>query len=245
MLNLIPKDETVLKVAQTKPGTTTSIIIPAYNEEEGLPVVLEKIFRSTNGVHEVLVIDDGSSDATAEIACKFPCHVIKHNTNCGKGKALETGIRYAEGENLIFIDSDDTYPPEAIPAMTDALKSHDMVYGSRTYGRENIPLFNRLGNWILQTMIRTIYSFKASDFSTGLYGMKKHHFYEMDVVNMGICIESEIAIKASRMNLYIKDIPIEYSPRLGESKLPRIAAGYGNLKNVLGYVFWRPGVRKV
>ncbi len=234
------KCEKVLKTIDYDPNITTSIIVPAFNEAEGLPIVLDKIFKNTNGEHEVLVIDDGSDDGTATIACKYPCKVISHRRNYGKGTALMTGIRYSRCENLIFIDSDDTYPTEAIPQITDELVLYDLVYGTRTYGRYNIPFFNRFGNMILQNMIRHIYNYKISDFSTGLYGLKRRHFENMELSNTGICIESEIAIKACRMQLQMKEIPIAYRPRIGKSKLPRLAAGFGNLRNIIGYIFWHP-----
>ncbi|MCP4608626.1 MAG: glycosyltransferase family 2 protein [Planctomycetes bacterium] len=229
-----------MEMMETKKKITTSIIVPAYNEEEGLPIVLEKIFASTNGVHEVLVVDDGSADATAEVASRFPCQVIKHEVNKGKGEAIKTGLRYAIGETVIFIDSDDTYPADVIPQMTEYLKSYDVVYGSRTYGRENIPLFNQFGNWMFQSMMRYIYGFKANDYSTGLYGIKKRYLEEMDICSTGFSIEPEIAIKASRMKLQVKDIPIEYGTRVGETKLHSFQAGFDHMKTILGHVFWRP-----
>ena len=155
--------------------TLTTIIIPAYNEESGLPIVLEKIFKAVDGNYEVIVIDDGSTDRTSEAAQQFPCQVIRHKANKGKGEALKTGIAHAQGENIIWIDADDTYPVELIPQMGDALETYDMVVGSRRYGRENIPRFNRLGNFVFRTMIRKIYGFKPYDPCTGLYGAKKCH----------------------------------------------------------------------
>lgn len=228
------------EMIETKKKITTSIIVPAYNEEEGLPIVLKKIFASTNGVHEVLVIDDGSVDSTAEVASQFPCRVIRHEANKGKGEAIKTGVQYAVGENVIFIDSDDTYPADTIPQMTEDLKTYDLVYGSRTYGRENIPLFNQFGNWMFQSMMKYIYGFKANDYSTGLYGIKKKHLEEMDICSTGFSIEPEIAIKASRMKLQVKDIPIEYGTRVGETKLHSFQAGFDHLKTIIGHVFWRP-----
>jgi len=238
--NLLAGEEKVLKKAASDTRTFTSIIIPAYNEESGLPIVLEKIFRSVNGCHEVIVVDDGSQDSTATIAATFPCRVIRHRENCGKGAALKTGISHATGENVIFIDADDTYPADAILALTEALDTCDVVYGVRAIGRKNIPLLNRFGNLVFQTMIRIFYGFTASDYSTGLYGLKKRYFHRMRIASKGFSIEPEIAIKASRMNLSIKEIPIHYSPRVGRAKLGSFSGGYQHLKTITRHLFWSP-----
>lgn len=238
--NLLLCEERVLNENATKKQITTSVIIPAYNEEEGLPIVLEKVFRSINGVHEVIVVDDGSDDATAEVAAKYPCRVVKHKVNRGKGAALKTGLHYAMGKNIIFIDADDTYPTDAIANITKELETHDLVYGTRIYGRENIPALNRFGNMLFQNMIRFIYGFKVSDYSTGLYGIKRDCFQQMDISSTGFAVEPEIAIKGSRMKLLMKEIPIEYSPRIGKTKLHCFGTGFDHLKTILGHVLWRP-----
>ncbi|MEE8470328.1 MAG: glycosyltransferase family 2 protein [Dehalococcoidia bacterium] len=226
--------------AQTKSGVIASIIVPAYNEEEGLQITLDKIYKAVDGVCEVLVVDDGSDDATSKVASRFPCKVLKHAKNLGKGAALKTGIRHASGKYLIFIDADDTYPPEAIPLMYEALESCDVVYASRTGGRDNIPRLNRLGGLIFQGLLRHLYGFKASDYSTGLYGIRKHHLEQMEISSSGFSVEPEIAIKASRMKLRMRDIPIRYGSRVGQAKLHWLDAGFGHLKTILSLVLWRP-----
>jgi glycosyltransferase involved in cell wall biosynthesis len=230
----------MLKEPETKRSITTSIVVPAYNEEKGLPVVLNKIFHAVDGVCEVLVVDDGSSDGTSQVACGFRCGVIRHEENRGKGEALKTGIGHCRGEYVIFMDADDTYPAEAIPRMMEALESCDAVYASRNEGRQNIPRFNRVGNAIFQRMIRYVYGFEASDYSTGLYGLRRRCLETMDISSRGFAIEPEIAIKASRMRLRVKEIPIEYRPRLGEAKLRGPKAGMEHLKTILGLLLWRP-----
>lgn len=237
--HLSSTSERVLKDMPRKSTLTTSIVVPAYNEEEGLPVVLERIFKSVNGVCEVVVVDDGSRDKTSEVASRFPCTIVQHRVNKGKAGAMKTGIRHARGENVIFIDADGTYPAEAIPQMIEALESYDAVYGSRADGRDNIPIINRLGNAMFQKMMKYIYGFKASDYSTGLYGLKKNHLYMMDIKSEGFNIEVEIAIKASRMKLKVKDIAVEYRPRMGDSKLCSWKAGVGHLKTITSHLTWR------
>jgi len=234
------RGERILKQARTKPGITTSIVIPAYDEEKGLPALLDNVFRSVDGICEVLVIDDGSNDRTSEIACGFNCSVIQHEANRGKGEALKTGVRHAKGDNVIFIDADNTYPAKAISQMAEILERNDVVYGARSVGRYRIPLFNRMGNIFFQNMIKHIYGFQGSDYSTGLYGIKKTYIESMNIRSSGFAIEPEIAIKASRMRLRVKEIPIEYQSRLGKAKLVGPKAGIEHFVTIMSLLFWRP-----
>jgi glycosyltransferase involved in cell wall biosynthesis len=235
-----PCAETVLKLAEVTSEIVATVVIPAYNEEEGLPVVLERLYRSIDGRHEVLVVDDGSSDATSVVASRFPCGVIRHGRNCGKGKAMLTGVRHARADTVIFIDADGTYPPEAIPSMTRALESCDLVYGSRASGRDNIPRFNQLGNAFFQGIMRRVFRFQAGDYSTGLYGIKKRYLSRMRISSGGYAIEPEIAIKASRMNLRVRDMPVRYEQRIGATKLCGYKAGWQHLKIMARLAMWRP-----
>ncbi len=241
MKNSFTTGELILKQAETRPGVTTSIVIPAYDEEKGLPTLLDNVFRSVDGICEVIVVDDGSRDRTSEVACAFTkCSVIKHEANRGKGEALKTGVRHAKGDYVIFIDADNTYPAKAISQIADNLEFSDIVYGARSLGRYRIPLFNRLGNMIFQSMIKYIYGFPGSDYSTGLYGIKKTYLESMNIQASGFAIEPEIAIKASRMRLCVKEVPIEYQPRLGKAKLVGPKAGFEHLMTITRLVFWRP-----
>lgn len=203
-----------------------SLVIPAYNEEKGLPVVLKDIFSLIDDTFEVIVVNDGSTDRTREVAQDFPCRVISHERNSGKGEAMKTGIREAKGENVIFIDADNTYPPEGVIEIAKALDTYDMALASRKMGKKHIPAFNRIGNAIFRNSIRYIYGFKGYDPLTGLYGLKKIYLESMNLKANGFGIESEICIKAARMGLKVKDIHIEYRERLGEAKLNGLRDGY-------------------
>jgi glycosyltransferase involved in cell wall biosynthesis len=211
----------------------TSVIIPAYNEEQGLPIVLGKLLSLIDETYEVIVVDDGSTDGTRDVAAAFPCRVVSHASNRGKAQAIKTGMKAARGEYLIFTDADDTYPIELIPRVASSLNKADMVVGSRRRGKEQIPAFNRAGNAIFRGAIRHLYGFKAHDPLTGLYGIRKTHLDRMCLDSDGFCIEAEIAIKAARMGLRVLDIPIEYRPRVGEAKLRGLQDGYQIFQTIL------------
>jgi glycosyltransferase involved in cell wall biosynthesis len=223
------RQENGLDIA-TLPACT--VIIPAYNEEEGLGVVLEKLFNTLDENYEVIVVDDGSTDRTSEIASLFPCEVISHDINRGKAAAVKTGIAAARGRNLVFVDADDTYPVELVPEIAHAVDEFDMVVTSRAEGRENIPLFNRLGNRVFCGLIRYLYGFMTSDPLTGFYGVKKSILLNMNLDSSGFGVETELAIKSGRMGLKVREIPIKYRPRIGESKLHATRDGIRVLQTI-------------
>src|SRR5690348_15917052 len=162
----------------------TSIIVPAYNEEAGLGRVLERIVSITSSAYEIIVVDDGSTDETAAIAARYPCRLLRHKKNEGKGRALRSGIAAARGEYVVVLDSDDTYPVETIPRLVAALGTHDVVSGSRM-GKLAIPPMNRVGNWLLRSAIRMLYGSAVTDPLTGFYAARKRLLREMRLSSDG------------------------------------------------------------
>jgi glycosyltransferase involved in cell wall biosynthesis len=219
------------------------VVVPAYNEEQGLAVVLDKLLAVTGAECEVLVVDDGSADATAAVAARYPVRLVSHARNQGKAEAMRTGIREAWGENVLFIDADDTYPAEALPLLLEALRSHDMAVASRVGGKAHIPAFNRIGNAIFRQSIRILYGYRAYDPLTGFYGLKKRHLEAMKLQSNGFRIETEIAIKAARMGLSIADFPIEYRERIGEAKLRGLKDGFAIFLTIVSMLpRYRPAI---
>lgn len=218
----------------------TSIIIPTYNDVEGLPIVLDKLLEFADKTYEVIVVNDGSKDRTSMVVIQYPFKLVEHKENQGKGKALRTGVHYSSGENIIWADADDTYPVELIPQMVKSLEKHDIVICPRVYGRENVPRFNRIGNRLFTVMIQRIYGFKGRDVCSGLCGIKREHLERMGLISQRFAIEPEICMKSARMGLRLLEIPIEYRRRIGGSNLNSIKVGFEDLFMILRLVFWRP-----
>ncbi|MBA2451143.1 MAG: glycosyltransferase family 2 protein, partial [Chloroflexi bacterium] len=126
---------------------TLSVVIPALNEERGIDEILQRVLAQRDqlaraGVPglEVVVVDDGSKDRTAERVLTYPqVTLIRHPTNLGYGAALKTGFRAASGDLLAFLDADGTYPPESFATLCRAQREHDadLVIGSRMLGRDS------------------------------------------------------------------------------------------------------------
>jgi len=140
-----------------------SVIIPAYNEENGIASIVQRVQSTREGLHsvdvndlEVVVVDDGSKDHTGEIVAALPNVVlISHVINHGYGAALKTGFSHARGDLLGFLDADGTYPPEHFPDLCrEALNGADLVVGSRRSGAEShMPLMRRVGNLLWSKMV--------------------------------------------------------------------------------------------
>lgn len=202
-----------------------TVIVPAFNEEDAIGVVLSDLYEILDDSFEVIVVDDGSTDATVEIASQFLCQIISLSPNQGKATAVKAGADAARGLNIILIDADDTYPCEAILQIAESLEEYDVVVASRRRGRDNIPRFNRIGNQIFCSLLCYLYNYGPKDPLTGLYGIRKSKLDQMTLDASGFGIETELAINVGRMGLNVLDIPIRYRSRIGEAKLHSFTAG--------------------
>lgn len=231
----------------TDPGAPgapeATVIAPAYNEEAALPEVLAALAPLRDAGIEVIVVDDGSTDGTAEVAEEMGFAVVRHDRNRGKAEAVRTGLASARSAKVIVIDADATYPVDAIPAMIRLLDEHDVVLGARTEGRAHIPTLNRLGNATLRTAIHWFSGFRSADPLTGLYGVRREHLIAMHLRSRGFGLEAEIGVKAARMGLRWADLPITYAERIGESKLHPIRDGLVISWTVVRTLFAGPRVR--
>jgi len=130
-----------------------SVIIPAKNEAEGIGSVIARVRKALddyNPSHEILIIDDGSTDDTAEKALEAGAVVLRHPYNIGNGAAIKTGIRHARGVALVMLDADGQHPPEQIPELLKLLEKYHMVVGARTSESDTSAhrnLANRVYNW--------------------------------------------------------------------------------------------------
>jgi Glycosyl transferase family 2 len=200
-------------------GVRTTVVLPAYNEGAALPHVLDELSDYLDQDYEVLVVDDGSTDDTADVAERYPVRLIKHPTNRGKGVAIRTGIAEAQGENVVIMDADATYPVPAIKEMVQLLDENDLVRGIRESQDGNMPQVNRLGNWLINKLLTISHGLEGTDHLTGLYAIRRSQAVRLGTEARGFDIETEIGIKAKARGLREATVPISYLPRVGEKKL--------------------------
>ncbi|MBI2971254.1 MAG: glycosyltransferase family 2 protein [Candidatus Aenigmarchaeota archaeon] len=199
-----------------------SVIVPAYNEGKRIAALLSRMPRG----YEVVVVDDGSADNTAEEAQRCRAKVVRLPKNMGKANACLEGMRHSTHEYCVFIDGDGQHRPEDIPRIISALQSADIVIGSRNM--KTVPLHRRLANW---------YASKAASFATGRHfpdvlsgfrGVRKSPFSNLTFKKSGYFFESEMAIEAAKHGLSVSSVPVnvtyEYGARMGVVKGLEIAA---------------------
>jgi glycosyltransferase involved in cell wall biosynthesis len=200
-----------------------SIIIPAYNEQDGIGQVLDSIkeLMKTRGIEgEIIVVDDGSTDRTAEVVEACGVRLVQHDTNLGYGATLKTGIRQARYDLMLISDADGTYPVEAIPILLAAMDKCDMAVGARTGEHVKIPLFRRPAKWFLQKLANYLAQKEIPDLNSGLRVFRREiaeRFYHLFPEGFSFTITITMASLTS--NYRVKFLPINYYRRKGKSTI--------------------------
>jgi glycosyltransferase involved in cell wall biosynthesis len=155
-----------------------SIIIPAKNEASALPGVLERlaaVFAARGAdAHEVVVVDDGSTDGTAEAAAKLGARVVRHPYSMGNGAAVKAGMRAARGDVFVMMDADGQHAPEDVPLLLDALVGYAMVVGARTKGT-GTGAHRGLANGVYNRLATYVVGRKVEDLTSGFRAMTAEH----------------------------------------------------------------------
>lgn len=201
-----------------------SIVIPAYNEEKGISKVLtdlKMILDDTNLQYELIVIDDGSSDKTAEIVQKQDfVRLIQHPVNRGYGASLKTGIKSANGTWILINDADGTYPNESIPNLIKYSDKYDMVVGARTGENVSIPLYRRPAKLFLTKLANYLVGTKIPDLNSGMRLFRKEDSIKyFHILPSGFSFTTTITLSYLSEDLMVKYVPIDYHERHGSSKI--------------------------
>ena len=215
--------------------TTLSIVIPAYNEEHGIAEIARRVLSVSTDLKkagiahlELLVVDDGSRDRTAEVASAIPgVDLIRHPMNRGYGAALKTGFSKASGDLIGFLDADGTYPPEYFPQLcVAALNGTDLVIGSRMAGEDSqMPITRRIGNLFFATLLSLLGRQKVTDSASGMRVFKREILEQIYPLPDGLNLTPVMSTRALHEGVSISEVPIPYSERVGRSKLSVIRDG--------------------
>ena len=187
-------------------------IIPAYNAAAHLSEVLKGILRHLPS-ENILVVDDGSSDGTGEVAESNNVQVITHDTNRGKGNALKTGFKWMleapRIEATFTIDADGQHDPDEIPLFLEKYEqSHvDLMIGNRMRQMQGMPLIRRTTNFLTSMIISLRTGYKIEDSQYGYRLIRTSLLRRIGLVTSHYDTESEILIKACKMKAVIESIP--------------------------------------
>ncbi|HVC37301.1 MAG TPA: glycosyltransferase family 2 protein [Gammaproteobacteria bacterium] len=202
-----------------------SIILPAKNEASALPELLSRL-RKRYPQTELIVVDDGSTDSTADIAKAHGARVVRHPYPIGNGAAIKSGARAATGDILVFMDGDGQHDVDDIRVLLDKLQTgFDMVVGARnsasqaTLGR-NVAnrLYNRLASWVVGHPI--------PDLTSGLRAVRADYFREfLHLLPNGFSYPTTITMAFFRAGYAVAYVPITASKRIGKSHINPLRDG--------------------
>jgi glycosyltransferase involved in cell wall biosynthesis len=229
------------------PATThmLSVVIPAYNEQAGITAIIERVLAvrpalTAQGISlELLVVDDGSADNTAEIASGYPdVRLVQHTCNRGYGAALKTGFAAVCGDWLGFMDADGTYPPEHFPVLCAALEEGegaDLVVGSRRSGAESqMPFVRRVGNWLWSSLVSLLGGQRVVDPASGMRVFRREVLERLYPLPDGLNLTPVMSTRAIHEGVRLLEVPIPYTERQGRSKLSVVHDGM----RFLGTIVW-------
>lgn len=235
-----------------------SIILPCLNEEESLSLCLDEITNTVSEYKlnaEILIVDNNSSDSTLKIAEsyreKFNFIKVVIEKNIGYGSSCLKGLNEATGKILFLADADFSYNFKEINKFIKEIESgKDFVVGNRfTKGikKEVMPWHHKyIGNPFLSFLVKILFKVKIGDIHCGARAIRKDSFKKLVLYTSGMEFASEMVIKAAKEKLKISEVPIEYRPRIGESKLNSIPDGWRHLRFILLYsplfLFLLPGI---
>ncbi len=202
-----------------------SIVIPVYNEEQGVKKVitqLQSALRSLNLEYEIIAVDDGSRDRSYEILTSLEgIKTIKHSSNKGYGAALKTGLKQAKYEWILIIDADGTYPPQAIkPMVAAAREGYDMVVGRRDKNSAGIPFKRRWAKRFINWYAGYLAGRPIPDLNSGLRLFKKEIVFKYwELFPDKFSFTSTLTMICLTHSYEVKFVPIDYYQRLGQSSL--------------------------
>lgn len=208
-----------------------SVVVPAYNEAEGLVDDLTGILeamQSQDAEYEVIIVDDGSEDETASVASSVDgVRLIQHSRNRGYGAALKTGIRHARGDYIVITDADGTYPASYIPTLLERMEHADMAVGARIGDDVKIPLARRPAKWLLNRLASLMVEADIPDLNSGLRVFRKDLALRfMSLLPSGFSFTSTITLAMLSNDMDVEYVPIDYRERTGSSKINPIKDTY-------------------
>ncbi len=225
------------------PGVTISVIVPAFNEERTIAQALSRLIAAPFR-KEIIVVDDGSSDATVQKARDFDeVKVVAHARNRGKGATIRTGLTQCTGDAVIVHDADLEYDPFEIPRLIKHLtQDSPVVHGSRFLGqRKRMRLAQSVGNRLVTCATNIFYNTRLTDMMT-CYKLLAHPVYrQLQLQSNGFEVDAEITAKVLRMGIRIVEVPICYQARtIVEGKKITWRDGVAAVAKLWSYRHWVP-----
>ncbi len=204
-----------------------SIVIPAYNEAEGIGPVLRRL-AAAHPEAEILVVDDGSTDGTAQVVESLGLpnvRVIRHPYNKGNGAAVKTGIRHARGRWVAMMDADGQHAPEDLDRLLEKAGPYDLVVGARTRQSET-SWVRDLGNWVFNTLASVLTGVEIPDLTSGFRVMDREKILEfLHLLPNGYSYPTTSTLAFLKAGYNVAFVPIVARRRVGRSKVKILRDG--------------------
>lgn len=239
-----PVPSFLVRVEERTPLPPVSVVVPAYNEAGGVAAqvaAVRQALRAHDVTHEIIVVDDGSRDATGDEAARADATVVRHPRNRGYGAALKSGIRAATHETIVIIDADGTYPADMIPTLIPYINDYDMVVGARIGSTTHIPLARRPAKWFLRQLASYLTGEAIPDLNSGLRVMKKPLVERFEyILPSGFSFTTTITLSLLCNDFSVYYHPINYYRRTGSSKIRPVDAYHFLLLILRTIVYFNP-----
>jgi len=219
-----------------------SVVIPAFNEEEAIADELREIttvMDRSEYQYELIVIDDGSTDRTGEIAKASGATVIRHPVNKGSGASRRTGIHNSQGEIIVMADADGTYPCYQIPELLKWLPEYDQVVGARHTEEGTLKLLRMPTKWFIRHLACFLSGKEIPDLNSGLRAFKRDVMLKfVDFIPDGFSCVTTMTLSFLTNGYTIKYVPIEYFRRVGKSKFHPVRDTYNYMLLVVRMIMY-------
>jgi glycosyltransferase involved in cell wall biosynthesis len=198
--------------------SAVSIIVPALNEEHAIGTLIEEL-RAAASWHEIIVVDDGSIDATAERATQSGARVVRHPYNKGNGASVKSGIRHATGEYILIIDGDGQHKPEDAVRLVSRLGLYDLVIGARSAGTQATST-RRYGNSLLNWLAGYLTDRDIPDLTSGFRAARREHLREfIHLLPNGFSTPTTTTLAFIKAGYNVAFEPVQARQRAGQSKI--------------------------
>jgi glycosyltransferase involved in cell wall biosynthesis len=205
---------------------STSIVIPAFNEAGSIASVVDDLLASARW-HEILVVDDGSSDETGARATASGARVVRHPYNKGNGAAVKAGIREATGRFVLILDADGQHPPSEAVRLVSQLDAYDLVVGARS-GPTQAGTARRLGNAALNWIASYLTEQRIPDLTSGFRAARRECLVEfLHLLPNGFSTPTTTTLAFIKAGYSVRFEPIEAAQRRGSSKIRLGSDGVG------------------
>ena len=198
--------------------STTSVIIPAFNEGDAIARVVSAL-RACGQWHEIIVVDDGSSDGTGEHAQAAGAVVVRHPYNKGNGAAVKSGVRRATGAHVLIVDGDGQHRPADAARLVERLGDFDLVVGARSASTQATAA-RRIGNHMLNRLASYLTERPIPDLTSGFRAAKRACLMEfLHLLPNGFSTPTTTTLAFVKAGYSVAFEPIEAEARQGKSKI--------------------------